>query len=575
MKRYGRIFPVYATIVFFLWIIDLEGIIKGWYLQIATLLLIAVLVHFSWKFLRKFHGIADKLFFVFIGLQVLLVVAMLFIVPHFSYADGLRLPVQIKNFLFFLSNMTLTTPFSKDMPRMSEVFWSLAPEIYFYIMYPFIVIPLVHLGKKRGPFVTVVLIIGVTKILFDLDKEIVSLAAFSSMNIARASGFVAGVTIGTIYQTKGAIWTKISPVIKRPISSVLALVLLIGMQLGDWTVRDGQSITFMNFYYLLSSWIIAFVILNGIFSNSLIYKLFSKKGLVFLGIISYSIYLIHPNIILWTTSLFALLPALPQGVSAPLFILTAVSLTIGISYATFRLIEFLYFSSKKAVLVTTLAKEGEGDTFGKKVSLIRHPALKISFVLLIIFYLYTGSYSPTELVSRHWMSSSMLPINEKSLLDKHVMIPFVAQYDNLSKASIYLRYAKNAGETAMKIKHPAVLEFRLLDSSGKQLFESRRNAYIVEGSPRFGFGFPTITNAKGKTYKAELRLVNGSPTDQIFVDQTSMSFVSVYTTSKQTLLHMPWIFLLNRLAFVFTDAGFVFAFLFILFVFALTRFQVP
>src|SRR6185437_13623965 len=52
-KRYGRIIPVYATIVFFLWIINLEYFIKIWYLQIPALVFLAALVYFFWKVIKK------------------------------------------------------------------------------------------------------------------------------------------------------------------------------------------------------------------------------------------------------------------------------------------------------------------------------------------------------------------------------------------------------------------------------------------------------------------------------------------------------------------------------------------
>ncbi len=432
-KRYARIIPIYATIVFFLWIIDLEGYVKVWYLQFVTLLILAGLIYVIWNFIKKIPNIGKNIFYTFVGLQIFTLLIVTVILPHYIYADTILLPVNVKNFITFLSNITLTTPFARDIPSMSRVFWSLAPEIYFYLLYPFIVIPLIQLCKKWGWLITILIIFGVTKILFDLDTEIVSVAALQTINIARASGFVAGVTIGTIYQTKGTTWNKISPVIKNPFSSFVALFLLIAMQWGDSAIRDGQSVTFMNFYYLTTSWIIVFIILNAIFPSSLIYKIFSKKVAVFLGIISYSIYLIHPQVIEWASYLTQLLQPIltSQGIRDLIYVCLAVLLTVGIAASLFRLVEFLYFSSKKPVLVTTLAKEDEEVAVNKRYAFIRHPLLKVSLIILTFFVLYTCSYSPTQLVARNTISNSLMPVNEKSLFQSDVTIPFTAKYNNL------------------------------------------------------------------------------------------------------------------------------------------------
>lgn len=576
-KRYARIIPIYATVVFFLWIIDLEEYVKVWYLQLGTLLILAGFIYLIWNFIKRIPNIGKNIFYAFAGLQILTLLIVTIILPHYTYADTVLLPANVKNFITFLSNITLTTPFARDIPNMSGVFWSLAPEIYFYLLYPFIVIPLIQLCKKWGWLITILIIFGVTKILFDLDKEIVSVAALHTMNIARASGFVAGVTIGTIYQTKGTTWNKLLPLIKNPFSSLAALFLLFAMQWGDSAIRDGQSVTFMNFYYLTTSWIIAFIIVNAIFPSSLIYKIFSKKIVVFLGIISYSTYLIHPEVIGWASSFTQLLqPFLAsQGIRDVIYVCLAVLLTIGIAASLFRLVEFLYFSSKKTVLVTTLAKESEEVTVSKRYALIRHPLLKVSLIILTFFVLYTCSYSPTQLAARNAISKSLMPVNEKSLLQNDVSIPFTAKYNNLSETSVYLRYAKNAAVTIGTRRDPAKLVFQLFDTSGKQLFTSSRHAYVTDGSPRFGFGFPTIPNSKGKTYVVKLSLVNGTQNDQVYVDETPMSFVSVYTTSKQMLFHTPWIFIINRLVLAFTDPGFVFAFVFVLFIVFFTRLAVP
>ncbi|HSW97102.1 MAG TPA: acyltransferase [Candidatus Saccharimonadales bacterium] len=567
-KRYARIFPIYATIVLFLWAISIEQVTTIWWLQIILLLALAMLIFILWNLIKKIPKIGKIVFFSFISLQIVMFLIVALILPHFVQSDVIQLPTNIKNMVILLSNITLTTPFSKDIPRLSLVFWSLAPEVYFYLLYPFIVVPLIKIGKQYGMLVSVLIIIGVTKILFDLDKEFVAVGGLQSINIARSSGFVAGVTIGTIYQTKGKIWQTLEPLLKNKLFSLVVLLLFITIQWGDWAIRDGQSIFINNIYYCISSWVFSLTILVAIIPRTYVFKIFSSKMFVFLGIISYSLYLIHPQTITWAQTLKEYFRfVVPSDKFLELiFLIIAIVLSIAVASILFRTIEYLYFSTKKkkAVLMTTLAKDGEGEPVTKESSVLRHPGFKLGFGILAFFILYVAAYTPSQLVSRNAFTGVSLS-GEQSLLTKRIRIPFTSYNENLSAVSLYLRYAKNAMYTQTNRKNPATLQFSLLDTKNKKLFSSARNAYIVEGSPRFGFGFPAISDSKGKSYIAELSLSNGRPDDQIFIDTTPSSFVSINTIPKNILLHSPWIVFLNRLLFVLTNPEFIFAVIFIFF----------
>lgn len=568
-KRYARIFPIYTVIVLFLWLDTSLGLLtKPFFIQISGLFLFAFFISLGWKLIKKSpvsHAAANILFYIFIILQVVVILCNLFITPHFVIANQLILPDGIKSLLIMITNVTLTTPFIKDIPRMSGVFWSLAPEILFYIVYPFIVIPLVYLGRKYGIFMSIILIVGITKILFDLDTALVAIGGFESMNIARASGFVAGATIGTIYQNKGSYWEKIEPVVKKPLTGILAIVLFIAMQWGDSAIRDGQSILFMNTYYLVSSWIIAFVILTAIIPKTITYKILSNKVFVFLGLISYSLYLIHLQAIEWARAavLFFNKTITQPGIVESITILVAVVFSIGIAWFLFHFIEILYFAGKKPIIETTLANENEKVKTKEHHFSKRRILITVSVTMVVFTWLYSGSFSPTQLVQRHTISSGSS--TEVSLLGRTVTVPIKAEKENLSAISIHLRYAKSAEKTLQK-KDPAILHFTLYDASGKKLFTSVSNAYAVEGSIVHGFGFPVLVDSKDKVYKVQLSLQKGSVDDQIFVDTTSTSLVSIYTSSKSQLLHKPQEFLFNRLAFIFTNQHFIFAIVFILFI---------
>jgi hypothetical protein len=120
-----------------------------------------------------------------------------------------------------------------------------------------------------------------------------------------------------------------------------------------------------------------------------------------------------------------------------------------------------------------------------------------------------------------------------------------------------MRYEK---DKAIRDKKTELL-FTLSDSRGKNIFTSKRSAFEIEGQPRFSFGFPTIVDSAGKKYRMELSL-SSTRGERVFIDTSSTSLVSIYTASKQELMKNPLRHLLNKISFIFTDPGFVFAILY-------------
>lgn len=566
-KRYARILPIYGTIVIFLWLTSLSQKVFQWYLQIPLLLLLALAIHFGWRFLsraNKWLSAGKVIFYSFVVLQSILLFTNLFITPHFITADLLQLPTLPKQILVLLSNLTLTTPFVQDVNRLSGVFWSLAPEMLFYILYPFLVSPLIQLSKKWGYIVSIIIVLAATKILFDLDAAVVTIGSLQSMSIARASGFVAGVTIGTMYQTKGTLWKSLEKFLKQPFVALLALALFIGIQWGDGAIRDGQSIAFMNMYYLISSWIIAFLILTAIIPRTVTYKIFSNKVLTFLGLISYSMYLIHTQV--WEWMKFIMLPfnsvMHATGIQDLFYVMLGILVTVGLSALLFYVVEYLYFTSKKKVIETTLATESEKVKREYQSYSPQRVAITAVITIMVLGIVYSGVYSPTFLLTRHTVPFR----KEQSLLQKSVSIPFTATNNNLSSAIFDLRYAKSAGQTIATRKNPAILQFTLLDTSSHVLFTSTHEAYIVEGQSRFPFGMPTISDSKNKQYIAKLSLQNGHTDDQIFVENAPTGFTTIYRTNKTDILHNPIRFIANKFIYVFTNIDLLFAVIFVLFV---------
>ncbi|CAN5128236.1 hypothetical protein BH09PAT1_BH09PAT1_1910 [soil metagenome] len=570
-NRYGRIFPIYATIVIFIW---LKTFITIWYFQFLILILLALVFHFIWKLLHeklRIKNLGNILFISFIILQIAVLIFNTFYTQR--HLGGNRSFSDLeKNFIFMLSNLTFTTQLVRGIPPASGVFWSLGSELLFYILYPFIVVPIIHIAKKNGIIISIVILVAVTKILLDLDNAFSSVAALNGMNIARANGFIAGVTIGTIYQSKGKVWQTIYPIISNKIFGFFSIILLIAVQLGEHIIGLG-SIEFMNIFYLVTSWLIGIVILNGIVPNSMTYKIFSKKALTFLGLISYSLYLIHSEIAIWKENTYQLIlsifksPEAADIISLTIYIV----LSILISYFLFRTVEFLYFSSKKKVLATTQASISEKTKDIVKGYTRKTNALIISSTVLLLFLVYSGLYSSKLLLTRQSLPTKVSRQNELSFLQKGLILPLESKEANLSVVGLDMRYNGSAGTTLASKKSPALLKFELLDNKKKEFFSSTIHAYEIEGSPRFQFGFPTIPNSKNKNYFVKLSIIGGSKNDTAVLKTGRTSYITISTIDRSTLFHNPFKLIINRTLFVLSNPDFIFSLFFIAVVILLSQ----
>lgn len=553
-KRYMRIFPAYVFFVFTLWLLSLDPSIPvlG---KFAVVLALSFCTYVAWRLIKrssKYELIGKTLFWALVLLQITMLAINLFIIVR-PLTDSSKVAQDI---LVLLSNITLTTPFSQDIFRLVSVFWSLAPEVLFYLLYPSIGMALIRVSKKYGFIMSLIVVAGVTKILFDLDYAVVATATLQNMNIARASGFVAGVTIGVIYQSGGIVWKKIQPILSSRICNVLAICMLIIMQ-GSWEyIHFGSDTVFMNTYYIVTSWIIAFVILTSISSRALLFKVLSNRLLVFLGLISYSLYLSHSHVAEWLKSISIFLDRYlsPNNASlALLFIVCAVS--IAVASVIFYFIERFYFESKKSAKqqVVYLERKLNAET----LHISKRKTIFISILTCsILFFLYCDYFPPTVLIQRN----SLQGINGKDLLNRNINISFTPKANYLSDIYLHLRYVdpftrKNDDHLKLGVAH-----FRLLDEQNEPVAIFTKRAYDIGASPFMQIHFPVIHESAHKKYTLEMSLRGGGEYDQVVID-TAPGMTSVYHD-----VHNPLYLGVNRMLYVLGNHDFVFAYIFIIFI---------
>lgn len=548
-KRYTRIFPLLFVLITYIWIISIAHI-SQWYFQLFTLLSIAIFVNFIWKFIKKINGLGKIIFFLFLVLQVITIIISVFIIPHHSQLIN-------SNFLQTIMNLTLTTPFFPLDIKMRSVLWSLAPEILFYILFPFIAIPLMRLGEKYGIVISIIIAISMIKILFDLDSEFAAIAKLQSMNIARSSGFVIGILVAEIYRSQGKIWKKFESIIKNPFIDITILFLLLAFQFGDLPVRGDRGVLFNNFYFLISSIAIGFAIIAALNPKTILSRIFSHKILVFLGTISYSIYLIHTDVINWVIALTNPLKGYIHSYDLYMTIILFVELfaTILVSLFLYKTVEFMYFVSKDKIALDKKTKK----TINTKPILSKTFIASVTTVtIIVLFAIYSSRFTGSFILERQAINKDK-PNTEISLLNKTVDIPFYSRHNGLSIVSVDIRYFKSAVWAQENIKTPAQIIFKLYDSNKNLLFQSQSTAYLVEGGPHFQFGFPPIPDSNQKNYIIELSLNNGSKNDLVFLENSPSGMIEMYSLSRKDLKNI-FSLIINRIIFITTIPEIIFAF---------------
>src|SRR5581483_7990763 len=155
-KRYTRIFPLFLTMTaFMLFLRNVPNI--PWFYAIALLLICMLTSHVVWVYgVKKIDKpiVSRTLLFAFIFLQVIVGgVYLFFVMPKSPIVFNQEWSVVAREGLIGLVNATLTFPLGNYVPMLDGVYWSLAEEILFYVLYPWLIAPIVFLLQKKNKII--------------------------------------------------------------------------------------------------------------------------------------------------------------------------------------------------------------------------------------------------------------------------------------------------------------------------------------------------------------------------------------------------------------------------------------
>ncbi|WP_320052735.1 acyltransferase [uncultured Acetobacteroides sp.] len=217
---------------------------------------------------------------------------------------------------------------SYGMPPL-EVGWSLCYEVFFYILLGVSI----FFGRYRWTVLVGLMAVLVYLIPFITNGEVMPLlsgcygytsAYFSLMTNPVILFFIVGVLIGLFY------------ISRHSIPNILLSQCLAGIAIVVFILSYFGLITLPKSYY--SNILVCGLLLFALLQRNKIKPFVLPKPLVFLGDMSYSLYLVHPLVIIFLPRIFRIFKA---GVilASPWYFLIVMSVVLGLSVISYNLIE--------------------------------------------------------------------------------------------------------------------------------------------------------------------------------------------------------------------------------------------
>lgn len=533
-KRYTRIFPLFVTMCIVTLI--LRNIPNVSFLATIPLIIIfGMITYVFWvKIIKKIDSkfISRTIFILFLLFQIIVGLIYTFVIIKFPpIFFNQQIPAVIRETIIGFVNITLTLPLGNYIPMLDGVYWSLTSEILFYILYPIICVPFIIFLSTKNKFASILFLITLFPLFAGMDILSHKILVINMLQISLFSYFVVGMLLGYIYKNKYYLLEKLDIFKDTPLKYLSILFFIFTLILPHFL----QEIIPSEFHpWINLLWALPFglVIALAIDSKTTLSKILSSRFLVFIGLISYSIYLTHTPILHMMQGFFA-----PWNVlSNLLFVSATFVVTVFISIFLYKLVEKPYFIKSK-----------NKDNLNNSKTYITKKKIGTIFIFVIILYfvgVFFAYQSDFNFFSIEYpYSSSVIDFpktNEKYIsLNKFPKISMqIAAYDNYF------------GVITMHIAHKTIpnqkgdlstqLIFKIKEKGSKDWYSiSKYDLYRIKDSIHHPFGFPVINNSKNKIYTVELSLSKPKSPEYILFDTTDQSIKSVYPVNKMQLIKNP------------------------------------
>jgi hypothetical protein len=274
------------------------------------------------------------------------------------------------------------------------------------------------------------------------------------------------------------------------------------------------------------------VIALAINEKTALSKILNSKLLIFIGLVSYSIYLTHTPILHMVESIYHFTNLATNIIS----IVITFAITVLISALTYWLVERPYFI-KSIHLEKPI--NAPINISSKRIAILLLTICVIYFLATFAafqsdFNFFSIQYpSPASVVISPKINSS-----EAILMHNHpqIVMQINSRENNLGVITMNLSHERNTfGSDSL-----TQLLFRIKEKGSSVWYStSGYDLFRIKDGTHYPFGFPTITNSKNKTYIVELYLSNPATSDHLILNVANGSIRTVYPVNKLQLVENP------------------------------------
>lgn len=537
MRRYLRILPQFFVMVISYTIISLVPL--PWWVEIAAVVIITVLIRIFWNvciYVRRWIPIGKLLFYSWIFIQISVacwyVFYLLRIPPSIYYQVW---DLRIRWIVTGIINITLTLPFGQYVAQIDGVYWALVAELFFYLAYPVVIVPLFQSVGKFAPFfMRKILAISLFPFCFGLYLIGERILRFSIIQPHLAIYFLFGIIIGRYYLKRKKQLHSIAKVACHP----AVLLPSIGMLFGSIFIAD--KIPHYYYPWLQMSIVlpVSIVLISSFGVKTILHKVLSNPYLSALGIYSYSLFITHSFVIHIITRV---LPFTTVG--------SAVISSVVVFFGSVMLAIFLHHMLEKPYsLIRKVPTSQIGRTFlnvsERKFSIqsFSKPLLGISLAYLLLLYVaYKPPLSVFTTVQRVDSPSPFQALFGEST-DVVRSDPQKFSFQGLGQnLGMILLHVRNISIPDVADPMNTVVQFivRLRDEKNHLISQHSYATSEIIDSYYHPFGFPVQGNSEELQYFLEYQLSRNSPSQRIELVTTEGKFLPVYFPDKTMLLKHP------------------------------------
>jgi len=534
-KRYTRIFPSFITMCTALAIVRYTWKLLSAAVVPVLILFIIFAAGWLWRSLRqhprrKVWG--QWIFRLFLGFQILTIVAYLALQRFVPAAIFFQVwPPHLRALVEYFVNVTLTLPFGQYVGQLDGVYWSVITEVSLYLLYPLIFLPIFHLFRHQTTLTKIIAWLLSFPILYSVSLLAEHILGFGIMQLYSAEFFITGMVLAHFEKS------TIAPPIRRGLARIPSTVAFVGSFAAVIGAPFASRYLPTQGHIDTLLWVFptAIMFIITLQNEQLWSRWLQRRSLVFLGQMSYSLYLTHTIAIeLWVKR------------GAPI---TLGEMLIDIAGAFILMAVFSYVlhqQMEKPYFVDRLKKQEEekisSDTAqipsSKQQSLFGYGVVTVC-LFVIIWIAFHVPLSPFAIAKSYPQSLETITVLSHNSTELH----FTAEQDNLGMIMLSLKPLNEQEQQRLGLVKGVESDDALLvdiyDDQQQLVNHVRFPTFQIYESAFHPIGLPIQSNSAHQTYAIELSMESSNPINHLALLSSPTNFRAVYFPNKTTFLRNP------------------------------------